>query len=86
MGFPVRNWAISSENVLQLCSKRWYLSGLVSVCVCVWGGGGGGGEKVSSADRFKTSFPGSVQMDWERGHIYSGAVLYVADYDIVFSR
>ena len=82
MGFPVRNWAISSENVLQLCSKRWYLSGLVSVCVCV----GGGGGKVSSADRFKTSFPGSVQMDWERGHIYSGAVLYVADYDIVFSR
>ena len=52
-------------------------------CVCVCGGGGG---KVSSADRFKTSFPGSVQMDWERGHIYSGAVLYVADYDIVFSR
>ena len=51
-------------------------------CVCVCGGG----EKVSSADRFKTSFPGSVQMDWERGHIYSGAVLYVADYDIVFSR
>ena len=37
MGFPVRNWAISLENVLQLCSKRWYLSGLL--CECVWVGG-----------------------------------------------
>lgn len=26
--FPVKNWAVSPLKVLQLCSKRWYVSGL----------------------------------------------------------
>lgn len=26
--FPVKNWAISPLKVLQLCSKRWYVTGL----------------------------------------------------------
>ena len=28
IGFPVKNWEISLEKLLQLCSRRLYLSGL----------------------------------------------------------